>query len=98
MIKDLGSKLKDLRIKNQYSRKQIAERFDISVSMVGLYESGERHPSLSMLVKLATLYKVSTDYLLGVSANNRETISLEGLTDKQIKAVKLMIACFRDNH
>ncbi|MCM1220933.1 MAG: helix-turn-helix domain-containing protein [Lachnospiraceae bacterium] len=97
MIKDLGNKLKTCRIQNQYSRKQVAELVGISVSMVGLYESGERLPSLPVLVKLAHLYKVSTDYLLGVTAYNNDTLSLTGLTENQVKAVKLTVDCFRMN-
>lgn len=97
MIKDLGNKLKTYRIKNQYSRKQVAELLGISVSMIGLYESDERLPSLHMLVKLANLYKVPTDYLLGVNIDNNDSLSLAGLSDSQIKAVKLTVECFRFN-
>lgn len=97
MIKDLGNKLKTCRIQNQYSRKQVAELIGISVSMVGLYESDERLPSLHILVKLAVLYKVPTDYLLGVTIDNSETISLAGLTDNQVRAIKLTVDCFRMN-
>jgi len=97
MIKDLGNKLKTCRIKNQYSRKQVAELLGISVSMVGLYECSERLPSLQILVKLANLYKVPTDYLLSVNIDDKESLSLAGLTDSQIKAIKLIIECFRFN-
>lgn len=97
MIKDLGNKLKTCRIKNQYSRKQVAELLGISVSMVGLYESDERLPSLQILIKLANLYKVPTDYLLSVNIDNKESLSLAGLTDSQIRALKLTIECFRYN-
>ena len=41
MFDNLGDKLKILRINSKLSRKQIAELIGVSVSMVGLYESGE---------------------------------------------------------
>lgn len=97
MFENLGNKLKTLRVSNQLSRKQVAELFKISVSMVGLYESGERLPSLPILVKLAAQYKVSIDYLLDVDAQPKNTLSLEGLTDQQIKALKLTAGCFRNS-
>lgn len=98
MFEDLGNKLKILRINNSLSRKQIAELTGVSVSMIGLYESGERLPSLHMIVKLAAQYKVSVDYLLGCNTVSTDTLSLDGLTDKQIKALKLTADCFRDQN
>lgn len=95
MFEDLGYKLKTLRVNSNLTRKQIAELTGVSVSMVGLYESGERLPSLHMIVKLATQYKVSVDYLLDCNTGGADSLSLDGLTDKQIKAIKLAVDCFR---
>ncbi len=96
MFKELSDRLKALRVQNGYTRKQVSELVSISVSMVGFYESGERLPSLPILVRLAGLYKVSVDYLLGVNTDSRETLSLEGLTDDQMKAVRLTVECFHN--
>ena len=59
MLENLGYKLKTLRVRNQLSRKQVAELVGVSVSTIGLYESNERLPSLPVLVKLACQYKTS---------------------------------------
>ncbi len=98
MFNDLGNKLKTLRVNNQLSRKQVADLVGVSVSTIGLYESDERLPSLPVLVKLATQYKTSVDYLLGVENTDRSMLSLEGLNDKQIKALKLTSDCFRNQN
>lgn len=98
MFENLGNKLKILRINNQLSRKQVAELVGVSVSTIGLYESGERLPSLPILIKLATQYKTSIDYLLDIDTNNKDVLSLEGLTEKQIKALKLTAECFRNSN
>lgn len=95
MFESLGNKLKTLRVNSNLSRKQIAELIGVSVSMVGLYESGERLPSLHMIVKLAAQYKVSVDYLLDSNTGSTDSLSLDGLTDKQIKALRLTVDCFR---
>ena len=97
MIENLGSRLKMLRIKNNLSRKQIAELIGVSVSLIGLYETGERLPSLTIIMKLAAQYKVSVDYLLGHKSTNEQSISVEGLNPKQIIAVKQIIECFRES-
>lgn len=46
MIYNLGDKLKSAHIQNSLSRKVIAQPIGVSVSMVVLYESDVRQPSL----------------------------------------------------
>lgn len=96
MFENLGNRLKTLRVNNNLSRKQIAELIGITPSMIGLYETGERLPSLPVIVKLATQYKVSIDYLLDCNTKSTDTLSFDGLTDNQIKALKLTADCFRN--
>lgn len=98
MFENLGYKLKSLRVSQQLSRKQVAELVGVSVSTIGLYESGERLPSLPILIKLATQYKTSIDYLLDIDTNNKDVLSLEGLTYKQIRALRLTAECFRNSN
>lgn len=95
MIQGLAKRLQIARINKELSRKQTAERIGVSESLIGLYESGSRQPSLSVLMKFASLYGVSTDYLLGCDTTEKNVISLEGLTDRQIQAVMLTVQCFK---
>lgn len=88
MIKDLPRKLQDLRTKFGMSQKQVAERLNISPSIVSGYETGERTPSTEVLLSLSYLYNVSTDYLLGRQPiESALSIETNGLTDKQIQAI-----------
>ena len=64
---NMGQKLKFLRKENGLTQKQIAERIGLAVSAVSSYESGARYPSYEVLVKLARIYHVSTDYLMGLT-------------------------------
>lgn len=98
MLENLGDKLKTLRVNNQLTRKQVAELIGVSVSTIGLYESNERLPSIPVLVKLASQYKTSVDYLLNIDTCNKSALSLDGLTDKQIKALKMTAECFRNSN
>ncbi|MBO5302699.1 MAG: helix-turn-helix transcriptional regulator [Lachnospiraceae bacterium] len=98
MFENLGEKLKNTRMKNHLSRKQVAELIGISVSMVGFYECGERLPSLPILVKLATCYKVSIDYLLDHDIAAKNTLSLDGLTDDEIQVLKFTAEHFRNSN
>ena len=97
MINGLSKRLHMSRINSELSRKQVSEIVGISESTLGLYESVNRQPSLSVLIKLANAYKVTTDYLLGCEPTNSENISLIGLNQNQIKALHLTVKCFREN-
>ena len=59
--------LRELRESRRFSQKTLAARLGCSPSLVSSYETGERQPSLAMLVALADIYRVPTDYLLGLT-------------------------------
>lgn len=93
---DLGQRLRDLRKSKQMTQKQVAERLHISASAVSGYEGNIKTPSVDMLVELARLYNVSTDYLLGV--DNRAVVSVEGLTARQVSLIEGTIEGFIRNN
>lgn len=91
MISGLNKRLQMARINAELTKKQVAELIGVSESTIGLYESANRQPSLSNLIKLSSIYKVTTDYLLGHESTNKNDISSYGLTDEQIEALKIFI-------
>ena len=62
----MNKKLKLLRNEKNLSQKQVAEQLGITVSAYSNYEQGIREPSYDILIKIAKLYNVTTDYLLGL--------------------------------
>lgn len=60
----LGNRIAVLRRNQGLSQAELAKRLQISPSAMGMYEQGRREPSLSVLVCLAEILGVSTDYLL----------------------------------
>lgn len=98
MINDMARRLLTARANKGLTRKQVAELIGVSDSLIGLYESAARQPSLNNLVKLASLYNVTTDYLLGCEKQDYETVSLVGLNDSQVQAIKLTIQCFKNQN
>ena len=92
MIKDLPEKLKLLRVKYGYSQKQVADKVNVSPSIISGYETGERTPSTDVLLSLSNIYNCSVDYLLGKQNSQPPVIfDTEGLTDKQIQAIITLI-------
>lgn len=64
--------LRVYRERMKLSRKEIAALLSISIQAYGHYENGEREPKLEMLVKIATLLRVSIDDLLGYKVDTYE--------------------------
>ncbi|MDY2699110.1 MAG: helix-turn-helix transcriptional regulator [Lachnospiraceae bacterium] len=92
MIRDLSTKLKELRLSHNLSQADVAKKLEISPSIVSGYETGERTPSTENLLALAYLYKCSTDYLLGKS-NDKPSVVLDtdGLSAEQIQSLQTLI-------
>lgn len=63
----LSKRLKELRIENNYSQYEIANLIGIAQVTYSHYKLGRRSISIQNLVKIAKIYNVSTDYLLGIS-------------------------------
>lgn len=92
MINGLPERLRKLRMKYGLSQKQVAERLGISPSIVSGYETGERTPSTEVILSLSYLYQCSTDYLLGKRDKNPpHVISVNGLTENQIEAIRFLV-------
>lgn len=60
-------RLKELRLENGMTQQQIASLLNIRQQSYTRYENGTGEPSLQTLIKLAEIFSVSTDYLLGIS-------------------------------
>ena len=86
--------LRELRESRRFSQKTLAARLGCSPSLVSSYETGERQPSLAMLVALADIYRVPTDYLLGRRGANPE-LDLAGLSQQEIEALRVIAEAMR---
>ena len=60
----MGARIAALRREAGLSQAELAGRLQISASAMGMYEQGRREPSAQMLVSLAQILGVTTDYLL----------------------------------
>jgi transcriptional regulator with XRE-family HTH domain len=65
LTKKLSKSLKELREQYKFTQKQVAEKLGVVYQTYQSYELGINLPSLENFVKLADLYDVSLDFLLG---------------------------------
>ncbi|MBR5156977.1 MAG: helix-turn-helix transcriptional regulator [Clostridia bacterium] len=81
----VADKIKYLREEKKITQAELAKILGITRSSVNAWEMGISVPSTQYIVELANIFRVSTDFLLGI--DNNATISTEGLSDEDIKLV-----------
>lgn len=60
-----GDRLKRLRESHQYTHNELASLLDIGYAQIYRYESGKNEPTAEVLARMADVFGVSADYLLG---------------------------------
>lgn len=93
---DFGKCLKELRLQSGMTQQQLAEKLGLTKSVVSFYELRERTPSPEILIKLSTIFHVSTDYLLGIDKS--ESLNVSGLTSEDIEMVYSLINYLRSKN
>lgn len=86
---NFGNRLKTLRIKKKLTQQQLADLLGLTKSVISAYENGLRYPAYDVLIKISRIFKVSTDFLLGVEI--KREIDTSGLTDEQVEALIVLI-------
>lgn len=79
-------RLKALREEKGFSQAKLAELINITQQAVGKWETGKSTPDPEMIVKLANLFNVSADYLLGrqVNTDKSSNLTLDAATQELI--------------
>ena len=90
---NFGNNLKTLRLREGMTLANLAQKLGITKSVISAYETGLRLPSYDVLIHIAKLFKVSTDYLLGIE--NKQEIDLSGLSAEEIDALLNLIKAMK---
>ena len=92
---DFGNMLKTLRLRKNMTQAQLANKLGLTKSVICAYETGLRLPSYDILIHIARIYNVSTDYLLGIE--QKQEIDLSGLSQEEIDALMNLINAMKRN-
>ena len=91
--KNLGGRIREVRIMKNYTQQQLAERTGIGQMYLGEIERGTKMPSLKSFIRIIETLDVSADYVLRDELSSGEhyiydeiTQKLKGLSPKQRKA------------
>jgi len=77
-------RIKQIRELNRMTQTELAKKLGITRSSVNAWEMGLNVPSTQYLVELALLFKVSTDYILGLEKDVKVSIGHLEEDEKEI--------------
>ena len=78
----LSKQITLLRRGNGWSQAELARRLHISSSAIGMYEQDRRAPSHDLLIEMAKIFGVSTDFLLTGEASACDASAMQELAQK----------------
>ena len=90
---DFGNTLKILRLQNKFTQAELAKKLGLTKSVISASENGLRLPSYDVLIHIAKIFNVSTDYLLGLE--HKREVDLSGLTPSEIDALMNLIQAMK---
>ena len=90
---EFGNTLKTLRLQNNFTQAQLAQRLGVTKSVISAYETGLRMPSYDVLISIPQIFKVTTDYLLGLE--KKQGLDLSGLTEDEVQALTELIKAMK---
>lgn len=92
----IGDRIKQLRTDSKMTQPELAEKLDVTRSTVAAYENNTRQPSFSILIRLAHIFHVSTDYLL--LGNDNDTVDVSGLSGEQRTIIVSLVNNFKETN
>ena len=86
---DFSQRLKQLRKDKYLTQAQVADRIGVTPSMVSSYETDIRLPSYTVMLRIADLFGVSVDFLLG--RQEKRMLDISALSDEEASVVCNMV-------
>ena len=94
LLVDCSEKLRMLRKAKGLTQLQVAELIGVTKAMVSAYETAAKAPSIEILIRLASFYGVTVDYL--VSVESHAMIDCSGLDDDAVALVAALVEKMRN--
>lgn len=84
-----SERLTEVRKANKLSQTEVAAKLNVTKQSVANWENGNVMPSIDMLIKISTVFNVSSDFLLGL--DNRKFIDVTNLTLEETAHIQILI-------
>lgn len=92
----IGDRIKQLRTDAKMTQPELAAKLEVTRSAIATYENNTRQPSFHILVRIAEIFHVSTDYLL--LGNRDDSLDVSGLTIDQKAILINLIKNFKETN
>lgn len=90
---NFGNRLRALRHDKGWTQEDLAKRLGVTKSVISAYETSLRYPSYDILIRITAIFKVTSDYLLGIERT--PSIDVDGLTPENEHLVRQLIDALR---
>lgn len=96
-MKLIGDRIKEIRMHYGMTQTELADKLNLSKSIISAYENNIRGISIDVLLKLSELFNVSVSYFLEEAddSTQRLTVDITDLTKEQTKIILLLLEVFR---
>lgn len=85
-----------LRQEKHLTQEELANRVGVSKAMISAYETEIRYPSYDVLIRLASVFGVTIDYLLGIE--KKRVIDITTLDEDEAEIVVNLVEILKKNH
>lgn len=83
----IPERLVEIREKNGYTRKRLAEELGRPYRTVTNYESGDREPGHEYIIEIAKKFGVTTDYILGIEDTKNSPSTAEAAPGDKVEKI-----------
>lgn len=97
--KSFGETIKELRIENQLTLREVAEHLKIDTSMLGKIEKNNRKPSKQLIKDISNLFSINEDLLTVAHLSDTVAYSIleENLATEVLKVAEEKINYYNKN-
>ncbi len=88
----IGEKIKELRIKNNLTQKELANKLCVTAQAVSRWENNEVEPSVATIKEISSLFNVSVDLLFGKETPTEKEVVTQVVTQYVEKESKPVLA------
>lgn len=85
-----GDRLRALRENMGFTHEELAEQLQLGVTQVWRYESKKTSPAGDIVARMAEVFNVSTDYLLGVTDDPNPYLRVDNLSPRERQVLAAM--------
>jgi transcriptional regulator with XRE-family HTH domain len=73
-MKMLGARIRESRNRKGMTQKDLASLLGVTDAAIGMWENGRRKPDAEDIKRMANIFGVTTDYLLGQESPQKQVI------------------------